>query len=310
MRILLTGGGGFIGSQVLERLLPANQVTVLDDFNDYYDPAIKRRNLKEAATKGSFDVVEGDLRDPAVIAKALAAKPEALIHLAARAGVRASLAAPELYSGVNVAGTVSLLEASRKAGVRKVVFASSSSVYGDSPNVPYRETETLAPISPYGATKLLGEQYLRVFGTLYGITSTALRFFTVYGPRQRPDMAIHAFARKILAGEEIPVFGDGTTRRDYTYVDDTVAGVLAALARDGGFEIYNLGESRTVELRELISLLEKHLGRRAKLKPMPEQPGDVKQTYADVSKARSGLGYNPSVDIDEGIRRFVKWLKP
>jgi UDP-glucuronate 4-epimerase len=194
--------------------------------------------------------------------------------------------------------------------VKRFVFASSSSVYGDSPNVPYREDEpNLQPISPYGATKLLGEQYVRVYARLFGIRSTCLRFFTVYGPRQRPDMAIHLFARRILDGAEVPFYGDGTSRRDYTYVDDTVQGILGALAREDDFAIYNLGESTTVELRRLIEVLEKALGKPAKLKRLPDQPGDVKQTYADIAKAKAALGYRPSVGIEEGIRRFVEWLR-
>ncbi len=306
MRLLVTGGAGFIGSHLVGRLLPSHAVTVLDDFNDYYDPRLKRANV----TPG-VPLVEGDLRDAAVIARAFdEAKPEAVIHLAARAGVRPSLAAPELYSSVNVAGTVALLEQCRRRGVKRFVFASSSSVYGDSPNVPYREDEpNLQPISPYGATKLLGEQYVRVYARLFGIRATCLRFFTVYGPRQRPDMAIHLFARKILEGGEIPFYGDGTTRRDYTYVDDTVQGILGALAREDDFAIYNLGESTTIELRRLIEVLEKAIGKPAKLKRLPDQPGDVKQTYADISKAKAALGYRPSVGIEEGIRRFVEWMR-
>ena len=305
MRVLLTGGAGFIGSTLLERLLPSHSVTVLDDFNDYYDPSIKRANLK--GTKAA--VVEGDLRDPAALAKAFSPAPDAVIHLAARAGVRPSIADPELYSSVNVAGTLAILEQCRKRGVKKFVFASSSSIYGDTPRLPCREEDPVAPIAPYGATKLLGEHYLRVYARLFGIRSTALRFFTVYGPRQRPDMAFHSFARKILADEEITVYGDGTMRRDFTYIDDTVSGILGALAKDDAFEIYNLGESRTVELREAISLLEANLGKKARIQRLPPHPADVKTSFADISKARAGIGYNPQVPIEEGIRRFVAWLK-
>jgi len=307
VRILLTGGAGFIGSTLLEKLQPAHAVTVLDDFNDYYDPRLKRANLN--VTKAA--VVEGDLRDPAVLAKAFdAARPEAVIHLAARAGVRPSIADPMLYSSVNVAGTLGILEQCRKRGVKRFVFASSSSVYGDSPRVPYREDEgDLRPISPYGVTKLLGEQYVRVYARLFGMRTTCLRFFTAYGPRQRPDMAIHLFARKILAGEEITMFGDGTTRRDYTYVDDIVDGLIGALGHDEQFGIYNLGESRTVELRELVAVLEKVLGVKAKIQRMAEQPGDVKQTFADISKAKAAFGYAPKVGIEEGIARFAAWMR-
>jgi UDP-glucuronate 4-epimerase len=310
MRLLLTGGAGFIGSHLLERLAPAHDVVVLDDFNDYYDPRLKRANLDAARRAGRFEVVEGDLRDGGVLARAFdLARPDAVIHLAARAGVRASLAAPELYSSVNVAGTLSILEQCRRRGVGKVLFASSSSVYGDSPHVPYREEEPCAPISPYGVTKLVGEQYARVYARLHGIRITALRFFTVYGPRQRPDMAIRLFAERIERGEEIPVYGDGSMRRDFTYIDDILAGILGALARDDDFAVYNLGESRTIELRELIAILERALGKGARIRRLPEQPGDVKQTYADVSQARANLGYAPSVPVEEGIRRFVAWLR-
>ncbi len=305
MHLLLTGGAGFIGSTLLERLLPSHSVTVLDDFNDYYDPAIKRANLK--GTKAA--IVEGDLRDPAVLAKAFSPAPDAVVHLAARAGVRPSIADPELYSSVNVAGTLALLEQCRKRGVKKFVFASSSSIYGDAPRLPCKEDDPVSPIAPYGATKLLGEHYLRVYSRLFGIRGTALRFFTVYGPRQRPDMAFHAFAKKILKGEEITVYGDGTMRRDFTYIDDTVSGILGAIAKDDAFEIYNLGESRTVELREAIGLLEKNLGKTAKIRRQPPHPADVKVSFADIAKARAGIGYSPAVPIEEGIRRFVDWLR-
>jgi UDP-glucuronate 4-epimerase len=307
VRILLTGGAGFIGSTLLERLLPAHAVTVLDDFNDYYDPALKRANLRGTTAA----VIEGDLRDPAVVTKAFdASKPEGVIHLAARAGVRPSIADPALYSSVNVAGTLGLLEACRRRGVKRFLFASSSSVYGDSPDVPYREDDgNLRPISPYGVTKLLGEHYVRVYARLFGMRATCLRFFTAYGPRQRPDMAIHLFARKILAGEEITMYGDGTTRRDYTYVDDIVDGLVRAFGHDEEFGVYNLGESRTVELRELIAILEKVLGVKAKVRRLPEQPGDVKQTFADVSRAKAAFGYSPGVGIEEGLTRFAAWMR-
>lgn len=306
MNILLTGGAGFIGSHLLERLLPrGDDVCVVDDFNDYYDPALKRRNLQGK----KIELVEADIRDLARVEPLVARKPDVLVHLAARAGVRPSVEDPVLYSDVNVRGTLGLLELCRRHGVRRFVFASSSSVYGNAP-VPFRESQrSLEPISPYGATKLAGEHYGRVYNRLFGIQFTGLRFFTAYGPRQRPDMAIHKFARLLDRGEEMPVFGDGSTRRDYTYIDDILDGVVRAIDRPKPYEVYNLGESRTVELRELLALLESALGKKAKIARRPEQPGDVKETCADISKARSELGYDPKVSIEEGIRRFVEWFR-
>ena len=255
MKILLTGGAGFIGSHLLERLLArGDRVTVVDDLNDYYDSGLKRANLEAARKIGNFSFAERDLR----VGLADLLEVDAVVHLAARAGVRPSLADPELYHQVNVDGTLRLLEECRRSNVRRFVFASSSSVYGDFPEVPFRENAgPLEPVSPYGATKLIGEMYLGVYAKLHRLRATALRFFTVYGPRQRPDMAIRGFAEKILRGDEISVFGDGTTERDYTYVDDILQGVLAAIDRDESFEVYNLGESRTVPLNYLIELLEK-----------------------------------------------------
>ena len=301
MNVLVTGGAGFIGSHVTEALLArGDTVTVLDDFNDFYDPAIKRRNL--AGTKAT--IIESDIR-----AKLPAGEFDAIIHLAARAGVRPSLAQPRLYSDVNIAGTQNLLEFARDAGIPKFIFASSSSIYGVNQKIPFSEDDTnFQPISPYAATKLAAEALCHVYHHLYGLNIACLRFFTVYGPRQRPDLAIHKFTRAILAGAPIDVFGDGSTRRDYTYVDDILQGVLACLDRTFGFEIMNLGESRTVELRELISLIEKATGKTAKLNRQPLQPGDVPVTFADISKARRLLGYNPQVPIETGIARFVEWM--
>jgi len=304
MRILLTGGAGFIGSHLLERLLARGEdVTVLDDFNDYYDPAIKRRNLP----KGGFRLVERDLRDAAPLVGEL--KPDVLIHLAARAGVRPSLRDPALYESVNVAGTLGLLEACRRGGVGRVVFASSSSVYGDG-KVPFSEADDdLRPVSPYGVTKLLGEHYCRIYSGLHGLKITCLRFFTVYGPRQRPDMAIHAFTAAIAAGREIPMFGDGSTERDYTYVDDIQQGILGALDHPEPFAVYNLGESRVTTLKRLIELIGERVGRKPVIKPMPEQPGDVKRTFASIDRARKNLGYDPKTPVEEGLTRFVEWFK-
>jgi UDP-glucuronate 4-epimerase len=308
MRILVTGGAGFIGSHLVHRLLATGrEVVVLDDFNDYYDPALKRANAKSFP---GVRVVEGDIRDAETVARAFDPVPDAVVHLAARAGVRPSLEQPDLYASVNIAGTFALLEQARKAGSRKFVFASSSSIYGDAEKVPFREDlADPRPVSPYGVTKQAGEQALLLSHRLHGLRTTALRFFTVYGPRQRPDMAIHKFARLILDGGEVTLFGDGSTRRDYTYVDDAVAGIEGALERDDGFEIYNIGESRTISLSELVGLLEKNLGRKARIKHLPEQPGDVKRTFADISKARANLGYRPATPIEDGIAKFCAWLR-
>jgi UDP-glucuronate 4-epimerase len=304
MKILLTGGAGFIGSHLLERLIArGDDVAVIDDFNDYYDPRLKRANLPAAG----FRLYEADIRDAApLVARE---KPDVLIHLAARAGVRPSQKDPALYESVNVGGTLVLLEACRAAGVGRFVFASSSSVYGNAP-VPFREEEAnLRPISFYGVTKLMGEHYVRVYSQLHGIRATCLRFFTAYGPRQRPDMAIHAFTRAVFEGGEIPMFGDGSTERDYTYVTDIVQGLLGAVDHDEPFGIYNLGESRTVTLRRLIDLIGEHVGRTPRVKPMPEQPGDVRRTCASIDLARRHLGYDPRVSLEEGIREFVAWYR-
>jgi UDP-glucuronate 4-epimerase len=301
MRILVTGGAGFIGSHVTEALLKRGEdVTVLDDFNDFYDPTLKRRNVA-----GFPKIIEGDIRG-----KLPAEKFDAIIHLAARAGVRPSLALPRLYSDVNIAGTQNLLEFARETGVRKFVFASSSSVYGVNQKVPFSEDDPIfKPISPYAATKLAGEALCHVYHHLYGLDIVCLRFFTVYGPRQRPDLAIRKFTQAILAGQPIDIFGDGTTRRDYTHVDDILQGVLAALDRPFGYEVINLGESRTVALRELVSLIEKATGKTAKLNRLPMQPGDVPVTFADIAKAKRLLDYNPRVPIEAGIARFVEWYE-
>jgi UDP-glucuronate 4-epimerase len=302
MKILLTGGAGFIGSHLLERLIArGDDVAVIDDFNDYYDPALKRGNLP----KSGFRLHEMDLRAAAPVVER--EKPDVLIHLAARAGVRPSLKDPALYDSVNVAGTLGLLEACRRAGVPRFVFASSSSVYGNGA-APSREDElALHPVSPYGATKLLGEHYVRIYSELHGIKATALRFFTVYGPRQRPDMAIRAFTTAVSEGREIPMFGDGSTERDYTYITDILQGILGALDREDRFEVYNLGESRTIPLRRLIELIGEYVGKVPKIKQLPEQPGDVRKTFASIDKARKNLGYAPKVAVEEGLKEFVAW---
>ena len=312
--VLVTGGAGFIGSHLVERLLGEGgwRVHVVDDFNDFYDPALKRRNVAPHAGREDFRLYEADIRDRAAMERIFGeARFDCVVHLAARAGVRPSLSEPVLYAETNITGTLNLLELTRARGVRQFVFGSSSSVYGENEKVPFAEDDPVnRPISPYAATKAAGELLCHTYSHLWGLRTVALRFFTVYGARQRPDLAIHKFARLISEGKAVPVFGDGTTRRDYTFVDDIVAGVRAAMDYEASaFEIFNLGESRTVELRELIGLLEKELGRDAIIDRQPLQPGDVPQTFADITKARRLLGYDPQTPIEEGIRRFVEWFR-
>jgi UDP-glucuronate 4-epimerase len=311
--ILITGGAGFIGSHLVDRLLSEGEwhVSVVDDFNDFYDPAIKRANLSDHQKNPNYRLFEADIRNKQSLAKIFEEGHfECIVHLAARAGVRPSLEQPLLYVETNINGTMNLLELAREHGIRQFVFGSSSSVYGINAKVPFSEDDPIRqPISPYAATKAAGELLCHTYTHLYGIRSVCLRFFTVYGPRQRPDLAIHKFARLISGGKAIPVFGDGTTRRDYTFIDDIIAGVRAAIdyaASD--YEVINLGESRTVELRELISLLEKEFGATAEIDRQPLQPGDVPQTFADIARARRLLGYNPKTQIEEGIHRFVEWF--
>ena len=313
MNFLVTGGAGFIGSHVCERLLGAGHaVWAFDDLNNFYDPQIKRRNLHDLQSLAkSFEFVQGDLVDRAALDELFSSvKFDQVIHLAARAGVRPSLAEPALYQRVNVEGTVNVLEAARLTGVKKITLASSSSVYGVNAKVPFSESDPIfSAISPYAASKLACEALGHVYHHIYGLDVAMLRFFTVYGPRQRPDLAIHKFAQLISAGKPIPVFGDGRTARDYTYITDIVDGVMACTQRDFGFEVFNLGESQTVTLSQLIQLLEKSLGQKAILDRQPPQPGDVPITFADVSKARAKLGYHPRVKIADGIPLFVDWFR-
>jgi UDP-glucuronate 4-epimerase len=312
--ILVTGGAGFIGSHLVDRLLAegGRRVTVVDDFNDFYDPGMKRANVAEHLKREEYRLVEADIRDREALARVFAeTRFDCVVHLAARAGVRPSLSEPLLYNETNVTGTLHLLELARRHDVGQFVFGSSSSVYGINAKVPFAEEDPIRqPISPYAATKAAGELLCHTYAHLYGLRCVALRFFTVYGARQRPDLAIRKFAGLISAGKPIPVFGDGTTRRDYTYVEDIIAGVRAAIDYEGTtYEAINLGESRTVELRELIALLEKELGREAVIDRRPTQPGDVPQTFADISKARRLLGYDPRTQIEDGIAKFVAWFK-
>jgi UDP-glucuronate 4-epimerase len=321
---LVTGAAGFIGSHVVEALLAGgHRVIGVDSFDDFYPRAVKESNLARVRDAAAFRLVEGDVRDARLLA-GLATSDTVVVHLAARAGVRPSIAMPELYASVNVLGTATVLEAARLAGVRRIVYASSSSVYGETAPVPFEETwPAVQPVSPYAATKRAGELLCATYAHLYAMRIVALRLFTVYGPRQRPDLAIHKFARLMAEGRPVPFFGDGSSERDYTYIDDIVAGVLgaadwtgapAAGARGGRFEIVNLGESRTTRLDRLLELISAALAAeglpaRPELDRRPVQPGDVTRTYADISKARRLLGYAPSTTVEEGIPRFVRWFK-
>lgn len=312
--LLVTGGAGFIGSHLVDRLLArgAERVTVVDDFNDFYDPAIKRDNIREHLKDSRYSIREIDIRDRAALEQVFKGQHfDCVVHLAARAGVRPSLSEPQLYTETNINGTLNLLELARQNNVKQFVFGSSSSVYGINAKVPFSEDDPIRqPISPYAATKGAGELLCHTYSHLYGLRCVCLRFFTVYGPRQRPDLAIHKFAKLISQHKAIPVFGDGTTRRDYTYVDDIIDGVTAAIAYDkSNYEVINLGESRTVELNELISLLEKELDTHAIIDRQPPQPGDVPQTFADISRARELLGYQPKTQIEAGLHRFVEWFR-
>ena len=309
MNVLVTGGAGFIGSHLVRRLLvEGHAVTVLDDLNDFYDSAIKRENLQNLG--GAAEMIEADVCDVAKVQSIFReGKFAAVVHLAARAGVRPSIQQPRLYLETNVTGTFNLLEAAHQSGVERFLFASSSSVYGLAKEVPFREDmPLLQTLSPYAATKLAGEQLCGNFSNLHSLRTVCLRFFTVYGPAQRPDLAIHKFTDSIFRGKAIPKFGDGLTRRDYTYVDDIVSGILGALSYQGErFDIFNLGENETTTLNELIAAIESALGKSAVIEQLPEQPGDMPLTCADISKARRLLNYQPRTPISEGIPKFVDW---
>jgi UDP-glucuronate 4-epimerase len=310
MRILVTGGAGFIGSHLAERLLNVgHEVVILDDFNDFYGPQIKHANIADFAK--DVAICHVDLRDNDSVRTVFRRdKVDAIVHLAARAGVRPSIQSPRLYYDTNVIGTLHLLEAASVTGVKRFIFASSSSVYGASKTVPFSEEQHLTQtLSPYGATKIGGEFLCSTYSHLYQMRVVALRYFTVYGPRQRPDLAIHQFTRRIYAGQPIDQFGDGTTQRDYTYIDDIIQGTIAALDYDGRtYDVFNLGESQTIQLKDLISAIENTLGKKAKINQLPEQSGDMPLTYADISKARKLLDYNPTTKLSEGLPRFIDWF--
>ena len=322
MRALVTGAAGFIGSHLCERLLGDGwSVVGVDNFDDFYDPQIKRQNIGACLADGSFRLIEADIRDGAAMENAAGDNVDIIVHLAAKAGVRPSIAEPLLYADVNVNGTIVLLEAARKHGVGKFIFGSSSSVYGNprlrgdklapaAAGVPFSEDDNVDfPISPYAATKKAGELICHTYHHLYEMSITCLRFFTVYGPRQRPDLAIHKFARLIEQGKPIPVYGDGSMMRDFTYIDDIIDGTIAAIRRCEGFHIYNLGESRPITVNDLVAAIEKALGKKAVKDHQPRQPGDVERTYADVTKAAEQLGYEPRMAIEAGLTRFVEWLR-
>ena len=310
MRILVTGGAGFVGSHLVEKLLSAgHEVVILDDFNDFYDPQIKHANI--AGFAKDVTVYHVDLRDGGSVRSLFhREKVDAIAHLAARAGVRPSIQHAQLYCDTNVSGTLHLLEAARVTGVERFIFASSSSVYGASKTIPFSEEQHLIQtLSPYGATKVAGEFLCSTYSHLYQMRVVALRYFTVYGPRQRPDLAIHQFTRRIYAGQPIDQFGDGSTRRDYTYIDDVIQGTMAALQYQGPlYDVFNLGESETIQLKELISAIENALGKKAKVNRLPEQPGDMPLTCADISKARKLLAYKPTTKLSEGLQKFIDWF--
>ncbi len=309
---LVTGGAGFIGSHLVDNLLSdGHNVIVIDNFDQFYNKEIKLKNLSSARTFDSFQLIEGDIRDRKILEEIFSENHiDVVVHLAAKAGVRPSIENSEEYYDVNINGTLNILETMKKFEVKNLVFASSSSVYGNNEKVPFSESDFVDnPISPYAATKKSGELLCHTYHHLYDFKINCLRFFTVYGPRQRPDLAIHKFSKKIMNGESIQMFGDGSTKRDYTYIEDIIQGIKLSLENLSGFEVFNLGESRTIMLKELINLLETEIGEKAVIEKLPLQPGDVEQTYADISKAKEQLGYDPKFDIEDGIKNFVEWLR-
>ncbi len=313
MRTLVTGGAGFIGSHLVDRLLAdGGEVVAVDNFDPFYAAPLKRSNLASASANPRFRLVELDIRDAEGVDRLLREfRPDAIAHLAARAGVRPSIEQPALYAEVNVTGTVHLLQSASRLDPRpRFVYASSSSVYGDRDTAPFRETDNVdLPVSPYAATKKACELLAHTFHHLHGLPVTGLRFFTAFGPRNRPDLAISKFAALIDRGEPVPMFGDGSTRRDYTYVGDIVDGIVRALDRCRSHHLYNLGHSEPIPLREMIAAIGEALGKAPLINQLPEQPGDVRQTYADISRARAELGYDPKTPFKEGLRRFVEWSR-
>mgnify|MGYP006294717691 CR=1 FL=1 len=312
MNILITGGAGFIGSHLTMALLNnGHTVTALDNFNTFYNPEIKWLNVKPFLQNDRYLLIQADIRDYSALQTEISPGAfDVFVHLAARAGVRPSIEQPLLYEQVNVQGTMNMLELAKECGVKKFVFASSSSVYGANKKTPFHEEDFVDnPVSPYAATKKAGELICYTYHSLYDISTSCLRFFTVYGPRQRPDMAIHKFTRLVDQGKPVPVFGKGDSRRDYTFIDDIIQGITSSIEYCDGYHIYNLGESKTVPLLYMIELIEKALGRKANLKFYPTQKGDVPVTYADISRAGADLGYEPKVPIETGIDRFVNWYQ-
>jgi len=312
MPLLVTGGAGFIGSHLIDRLLnEGHEVVCLDDFNPFYNPDFKRENVAPYIENPKFTLIEGDLRDESGLKKLFQKHTfQQVIHLAARAGVRPSLKDPKLYVDVNVQGTLNLLECMRQFNVPKMIFASSSSVYGVNSRLPFHEEDPLlTPISPYAATKIAGEVLCRTYFQLYGITNVCLRFFTVYGPKQRPEMAIYKFTKALFEEERLTLFGEGDSQRDYTFVADIVEGVCGAMKLDKGFSVYNLGDSQPVSLKVLLSKLELATGKKANVQILEKQPGDVPATYANIEKAKKDLGYSAKVSLDDGLKIFVKWYQ-
>ena len=323
MKFLVTGGAGFIGSHLTENLLKGgHEVTILDNFNDYYNPNIKQQNIHDIKeimqlndiTESALTVAIADIRDKQKCTDIITSEIDCIVHLAAMAGVRPSIEMPEYYYSVNINGTLNLLEICKSSGIKKFIFASSSSVYGNNKKVPFSEDDSVDfPISPYASTKKSGELLCNVYHSLFNIDIACLRFFTVYGPRQRPDLAIHKFAQMIINDEPLPFFGDGTTKRDYTYIDDIIDGVTKTIDwishHSNVYEIFNLGESNTITLKQMISVLEKEIGKNATIKKMPKQPGDVDITFADISKSKRILNYDPKTDFNDGIKLFINWYK-
>jgi len=311
LTVIVTGGAGFIGSHLCERLLSEGEMVVcVDNFDPFYPRAVKEENVRGLVGSRDFVLREVDIRNAAALGVVVSeTKPSVIVHLAAKAGVRPSLIDPLGYADVNINGTLNVLESARKNGVPKVVFGSSSSVYGNTNKVPFTEDDVLHPISPYAASKLSGELYCRMYNQLYGIKSGCLRFFTVYGPRGRPDMAPYKFTRLIDEGKELEVYGNGKSRRDYTFISDIVDGIMLSVRREYEFEVFNLGESKTTSLDEFISIIEREVGKKARIKRAPIQMGDVEMTYADIGKSKKMLGYNPKVSVEEGMGEFVRWYK-